>query len=223
MSLNIPKDFVLILTGVPCVGKTTTAYNLIRKYTEFKSVSEIDILRTMARCIIKDIETKTSVISASNLKTVYSSLFKSVTNGDFTDLKQQSEILLNPIREIVKRQQDRKIPTIIEGTSVIPSTFFKNGQPIEGFKKNIIFINLYLSDINEHIQHRKARCMEREYAKSESLTEKINIIRNNKNDILHKETLELGRTAQNVFSIDIAHMSQEEVVGKISKIITNYF
>lgn len=162
MKIEIPKDLILFLTGVPCVGKTTTAYNLLRKYPEFKSVTEVDIMRTMARSIIRDIGPIVNSEVKLNVENSYYYLFKSVTVSNFITMKKQSSILSKPICEIVKRQQDRKIPTIIEGTSIVPSTFFENNKPIDGFQKNIIFINLYLSDIQEHIQRRKNRCVERE-------------------------------------------------------------
>ena len=49
----IPKDTILMLSGVTCVGKTTTAYEIVKNYLEFRGVSECDLIRTIVRTIYK--------------------------------------------------------------------------------------------------------------------------------------------------------------------------
>ena len=220
--VGIPNDFILILSGVSCVGKTTTAYNLLQKYPKFKRVSETDILRTMLRAIVKDIETSANCTDKINLRQRYAPLFESLKYCDMTTLKKQSQILSTYVKEIVKRQQDRKIPTIIEGANIVPSTYFYNGKPIDGFEKNILFVNLFLSDEKEHLQRRLSRCKEREYANDFNLVQKQVVdIRKDKNNALHEETLKLGECVNNVFSIDISNMSEGMVVDQIISIITH--
>lgn len=220
--VGIPKDFILILSGVSCVGKTTTAYNLLKKYPDFKRVSETDILRTMLRAVVKDVEGSVSCTDKNNLRQRYAPLFESLKYGDMTTLKKQSKMLSAYVKEIVKRQQDRKIPTIIEGASIVPSTYFHNGKPIDGFEKNILFVNLFLSDEKEHLQRRLNRCKEREYVDTFDLIQKQVIgIRKDKNNLLHEETLKLSECVNNVFSIDISNMSEEMVVNQIIRIITH--
>lgn len=219
LQLNIPKDCILILSGVPCVGKTTTAYNILRSFPEFRRVSELDIIRTVVRSVINTLERKEQ-INKDILQKHYSALFKSLSEEDLSVAKQQSKLLIPYVREIVSRQQKRKIPTIIEGTSIVPSTYFCNGHPINGFENNVIFINLYLSDENEHIQRRISRCKEREYSASDFMSkEKIIKVRREKNHMLHYETMELSQKCNKVFSIDVAKMNQEAVVEEILRIV----
>ena len=54
--MQIPGNFILMLSGVPCVGKTTTAYNILKYQPEFRRVSELDIVRTIVRATIRNIE-----------------------------------------------------------------------------------------------------------------------------------------------------------------------
>lgn len=222
MIVPIPKDLILILSGVSCVGKTTTAYNLLKKYPEFKRVSETDILRTMLRTIIKDIESSVDYTDKEKIRQEYASIFDSLTYGDINTLKRQSTMLSKYVKEIVKRQQARKIPTIIEGISIVPSTYFHNNTPIDGFDTNVIFINLFVSDESEHIRRRLNRCIEREYDNTfDSIKDQVANIRRDKNDVLHEETLELSAKVHNVFSIDISNMDQEMVVDQIINIISH--
>ena len=221
--INLPKDFVLIISGVSCVGKTTAAYNLLKEYPEFKRVTELDIIRMILRSTIKDVVNNIFCSEQKELQKKYEHLFSSSTSEDFFMLKEQSKTLVKYIKEIVKRQQERKIPTIIEGVSIVPSVFFQDGKPLEGFERNVLFINFFLSDENEHFLRREKRCSEREYADSEvSIHRRVECIRNNKNDILHKDTVELSLLANNVVSIDISHFDENTIVCKVADIIQNY-
>lgn len=221
MSVIIPKDLILIISGVSCVGKTTTAYNLLKEYPEFKRVSETDILRTMLRTAIKDIGNGLTYTEKEKLHQDYAPIFDSLTHGDMDTLKRHSIVFSKYVKEIVKRQQARKIPTIIEGISIVPSTYFHNNKPIDGFENNVVFINLFVSDEIEHIQRRFNRCQERGYEDTiDSVKGQVSNIRKDKNDILHKETLDLSTKVNNVFSIDISDMDQQMVMNRIMSIIS---
>lgn len=222
MNIHIPSDCILMLSGVPCVGKTTTAYNILKSAPEFRRVSELDIIRMIIRSVFRSLEDG-EYLNKEVVQEHYAALFSSLSEKDLPEAKQQSKLLIPFIKEIVDRQQKRKIPTIIEGSSIVPSTFFHNNKPIEGFEHNVIFINLYLSDENEHIQRRIRRCIERENANGISLAqEKISKIRSSKNYLLHHETLELSKETNRVYSIDTADMSQDAVVDKIMQIIHSF-
>ena len=211
-----------MLSGVPCVGKTTTAYNILKSAPEFRRVSELDIIRTVIRSVFRTLEAGDH-LNKKVAQEYYTALFSSLSEKDLPEAKQQSKLLIPFIKEIVDRQQKRKIPTIIEGSSIIPSTFFDNNKPIEGFEHNVIFINLYLSDENEHIQRRIRRCIERKNTnKISSAQDKVSKIRNSKNYSLHHETLQLSRETNRVYSIDTADMSQDAVVNKIMQIIYSF-
>ena len=222
MNVHIPSDCILMLSGVPCVGKTTTAYNILKSAPEFRRVSELDIIRTVIRSVFRSLEDG-DYLNKEVVQEHYAALFSSLSEKDLPEAKQQSKLLIPFIKEIVDRQQKRKIPTIIEGSSIVPSTFFHNNKPIEGFEHNVIFINLYLPEENEHVQRRIRRCIERENANGiSSAQDKVSKIRNSKNYLLHHETLELSKETNRVYSIDTADMSQDAVVDKIMQIIHSF-
>lgn len=219
---SFPKDLILMLSGVPCVGKTTTAYQLLKNFPEFRRVSELDILRTMARAVADDAMDACDYTEEKNLKQYFSPLYYSVSSGDFAAMKQQSKFMVKYIREIVKRQQARKIPTIIEGSCIVPSTYFIQGIPIEGFEKNILFVNLYLSDEKEHLSRRLLRCQERDYPKNFHAEEKIKKLRD-ENIQLHLDTLYLQGIVNNVFSIDISGLDTYALIRTIFDLIDSHF
>lgn len=211
-----------MLSGVPCVGKTTTAYNILKYQPDFRRVSELDLIRTIIRAVIRNIE-NSKYVDKEMLQGQYEELFYSLSERDLSDCKKQSTLLIPYVREIVARQQRRNIPTIIEGLSIIPSTYFSNNQPIKGFEKNVFFINLFLSDEQEHIQRRYNRCKEREYQDTKSqVKEQVANIRNSKNLELHEETSELSKNVKNVASFDVSNMNQDSVTRKILGILDNY-
>lgn len=221
MAVHIPSDCILMLSGVPCVGKTTTAYNILKLAPEFRRVSELDIIRTVIRSVFRTLEDG-DYLNKEVVQEHYAALFNSLSEKDLPEAKQQSKLLIPFIKEIVDRQQKRKIPTIIEGSSIVPSTYFLNNKPIEGFEHNVIFINLYLSDENEHVQRRIHRCIERENTnRISSVQDKVSRIRKSKNYSLHHETLELSKGTNRVYSIDTADMNQDAVVDKILQIINS--
>ena len=167
-----PKDAILMLSGVSCVGKTTTAYEIVKNYPEFRRVSEYDLMRTVVRTAYEYLAEE-AYIDKNKLNSKYNELFKSITSNNFEISKLQSEQLLPYVKEIVLRQQRRQIPTIIEGTGIVPNTYFPNNQPLAWLTEHVIFINLYLSDEEEHISRRQSRSEERDYHESVNKTETI--------------------------------------------------
>lgn len=220
MSANIPDDFILFLSGTSCVGKTAVAQRIITLIPEFRNVTEMDILRTAARAIVED---SVDLFKLDKHNLVYQALFSSTKSGDFTTYKQQASFFVTSVRNIVKRQQTRKIPTIIEGINIVPSLYFFNYTPIEGFKNNILFVNLYLSDEFSHIERRTKRCHERGYVDTEEeILNTVKRIRKHKNDELHNECQDLSRHVNNVFSIDTAAKSIDDVTQAILELIYNF-
>lgn len=223
MDKSVPNNTILMLSGVSCVGKTTTAFNIIKKYSEFKVVTELDIIRTAIRDTIININDTFRYYDKNNILKEYSHLFDSLTDGTYDILLEQAKLLLPCIRKIVYRQQNKKIPTIIEGMSIVPELYFDNFVPIDGFKENVIFINLYISNKNEHIKRRMIRCEEREYnINSITINDKINKMQI-KNLHLHNSTLNISNKNNKVYSIDVSYLNENEVADEIMKIIYNLF
>lgn len=205
------------------MGKTTTAYEIVKNYSEFRRVSELDIIRTIVRTAVERFSTS-GYLNKEDMLAEYEVLFESLSNSNLEIAKKQSQQLIPYIKEIVLRQQRRKIPTILEGAGIIPSTYFPNDQPLDWLTSNVIFINLYLSDKNEHITRRTVRSSEREYMDSESEARKvISKIRDNKNEILHNEAIKLGQTHYNVLSIDTANKSPKCVAETIMNLVKAYY
>lgn len=220
MRIKIPDDLILFISGASCVGKTSVAHKIITLCPEFRNVTEMDILRTAARSIVED----TVDLFQVDVKNTaaYKALFLSTKEGNFTTYKEQASFFINSVRNIVKRQQTRKIPTIIEGINIVPSLYFSNYTPIEGFKKDIIFINLYLSDETIHIGRRQNRCKERGYLDTEEkIRNTVRLLRSKKNEELHNECRELSKHVNNVFSIDTATKDINDVAHTILNIIYN--
>ena len=47
--VRIPDGFVVFISGVPGVGKTTISYELLKKRAEFRIVQETDLIREVLR------------------------------------------------------------------------------------------------------------------------------------------------------------------------------
>ena len=223
MCKRIPKDTVLLISGVQCVGKTTTAYNIVKNFPDFRRVSELDIIRTIVRAVLTNLS-NAEHLDKQILMGEYSELFQSLSESDFKTAKKQSIQLVPYVKEIILRQQSRNIPTIIEGSSIIPSAFFSDSQTPDWLTDHVIFVNLFLSSEDEHIARRHKRCGEREYDYSAAqIMSQVQQIRDQKNDMIHNDTILLSKYHSNVFSIDVVGKSQNEVVNEIMKLIYKYY
>ncbi len=220
---KIADNTVLILSGVPCVGKTSVAYKIIQKYSIFRRVSEMDIVRAVIRTVFNDLINE-SLLSQDIVDKYYSELFTSLTVSDLNTTKLQSQKLIPYIKEIILRQQRRKIPTIIEGSGIIPSLFFPEEKPLEWLNSNIVFVNLYISDAKEQKRRRNNRYFERGYASDyNEIIEREDLVMSDKNQSLHTETLSLSNIFPNVFSIDTALLTTDQISMKIMDMVVSYF
>ena len=220
---KISDDTILILSGIPCVGKTSVAYKIIQQYPDFRRVSEMDMVRTIIRAVLNNL-INDSILAEDIIKQEYSDLFETLTVSDLNTTKLQAQKLMPYVKEIILRQQRRKIPSIIEGSGIIPSLFFPNGTPVEWLNSNIIFVNLYISDDNEQKKRRHTRYIERKYTSDYSEIEKREaVVMSEKNCELHTETVNLGKKFPNVFSIDTSYISLEEIAAEIIDIVKSCF
>ena len=90
--MYIPKDAILMLSGVSCVGKTTTVYKIVKNYPEFRRISEYDLIRTVVRTAYEQLAEEAYVYK-NKLKSKYNALFESITSNNFEITKLQSEQL----------------------------------------------------------------------------------------------------------------------------------
>lgn len=97
--MDIPKDTILMLSGVSCVGKTTTAYEIVKNYSEFRRVSEYDLIRTVVRTAYEHLADE-AYINKNELMDKYNALFESLTCNNFEITRLQSE---RPFQVLCKR------------------------------------------------------------------------------------------------------------------------
>jgi hypothetical protein len=127
--------------------------------------------------------------------------------------------MLEIIRAIAIRQKARKIPTIIEGSCIIPKIFFINDKPRTGFEENVYFINLYISNETIHFNNRLKRNVEREYEiNTNEISKEIEILRS-KNRYLNTTTKKLEKQHHNVKSIDVSYKSIDCIVNEIIEFV----
>ena len=65
----------------------------------------------------------------------------------FTEVSLQCTHMKKSIIKIIERQQRKGISTIINGVHIVPEILAELGE-----KKNIIFINLFISDENKFLR-----------------------------------------------------------------------
>ena len=220
---RIAENTILILSGVPCVGKTSAAHNITRICPDFQCVCELDIITAVIRTTLDNLANE-GLLPEDAINDGYSELYKSLTVSDLGTTKAHSKRLIPYIKEIIRHQQSRKIPTIIEGSGIIPDLFFPDGEPFEWLDSNIIFVNLYISDKHQQRVRRSNRYLEREYPEAYSeIIRREDLVINEKNVALHSEALSLSASHPNVFSIDTAYLTSCEVAEKIINIVFSYF
>lgn len=137
---KIPNGFIVFISGVPGVGKTTISYNLLKKYNEFRIIEETDLIREILRGYNEYL--------IENYKFAQN-LSSDITITDHKKLLTLNEAIVQcnhmkkSLEKIIERQQRKGISTIVNGVHIIPSVL--NGI---ANNKNVIFVNLYLE--NEH-------------------------------------------------------------------------
>ena len=107
MYLQVPKDTIVFISGVPGSGKTTVAYELFKNYCDFRIVEETDIIREILRGYRKHLALMG--ISIPDEITPHNVFL------DYATASRQCEVMMNSIIAIVHRQQRKEIPTIING------------------------------------------------------------------------------------------------------------
>ena len=137
-SLAIPDDFIVFISGVPGVGKTTVSYELFKKFNNFRIIEETDLIREVLRGYNDYLKIK--------FGDQVNFIFKKIQITDHTKLltyaeaKIQCKTMEKSFEKIVARQQRRRIPSIINGVHIIPELL--NGL---AENNNIIYINLYVT------------------------------------------------------------------------------
>ena len=202
----IPDGFIVFISGVPGVGKTTISYELLRRCDKFRIIEETDIIR--------------EVLLGYNdyLKNEFGDeidfLLKKINITDHTKLltlneaKEQCIYMKSSLEQIVARQQRKGIATIINGVHIIP-------EVLNGIADNIVYINLYVTSANQiynRISHRNP---------SSYILEHIPLIFQTNLD-LYVSTKKIALNTPYIFNINVTELTIEDTVKKIVNYITDF-
>lgn len=135
---KIPEGFIVFISGVPGVGKTTISYELLKRCNSFRIIEETDLIREVLRgynsFLGKRFPTQSSDILCQVRITDHIKLLS------LDEAKQQCELMRSSFENIAARQQRKGIPSIINGVHIVPETL--NGIVDN---HNVIFINQYIN------------------------------------------------------------------------------
>ncbi|MEY8335006.1 AAA family ATPase [Lachnospiraceae bacterium 47-T17] len=200
---ELPSDLVVLISGVPGVGKTTISYELLKKHNEFRLVEETDIIREVLRGY------------NDHLSSVYQTPIDGIYSHDiflsYAMAKQQCKIMKNSIINIVKRQQRKGIASIINGVHIIPEElYFDLSFP------NIIYINLYI-DSEASLWNRLKKRNPQKYT-----YDCIPYLYQTNKD-LNSSLLHLPKELCTIYSINVSALTPEETICIIDNIFCTQF
>ncbi len=195
---KLPQDLILLISGVPGVGKTTISNELLRTYKEFRLVEETDIIRE----ILRGYKNHLIEIGKESTDEIYA--HDVFLNYDMA--KQQCCIMKNSIINIIKRQQRKQIPSIINGVHIIPEELY-----LYTSFSNILYIILYVE--SEHVLWERLKSRNAQKYKPECVPYlfKTNVELQNS---IHK----IPKDSCMLYSINISRLSVEDTISKIDDI-----
>jgi 2-phosphoglycerate kinase len=206
LNVEIPECFIVFISGVPGVGKTTVSYELLRIFNKFRIIEETDLLREALRGYNEYIK------ATFNDKVDF--IFDKLEITDHTKLltideaKQQCEFMKKSFEHIVARQQRKGIPSIINGVHIVP-------EVLDGIVENhdIIYINLYINNEHEIYNRIVSRNPHSYMLNHIPLIYKTNVD-------LYLSTVKLSNKTKYVFNnIDVTDLSIMETLVEITNCI----
>ena len=235
MNVRLPNKFILFISGATGVGKSTVARRLIHKIPRFIVLEESDLIREGIRATLNEcIDRFTNYLNRKNVKggqkynrlEIEKLLDWQIVNSSSKDLnsrniKKQYQWLVPAMKQKCSRLNRLRVPTIIEGIGVSFEEMFNDDYfKSLGNSNNALFVNLVLSDMDEH----KRRLRERSEERGESET----FAGNKKYDpikvmgrTLRDQTELLSTRYNNVINIDASGSKDVTVHRIIEAIVTS--
>ena len=204
--LFVPDGFIVFISGVPGVGKTTIAYELLRRFDSFRIIEETDLIREVLRgynsFLAHEFPTQSQEILEKIKITDHNKLLS------FAEAVQQCEFMRSSFEYIVGRQKRKGIPSIINGVHIIPEVL--NGL---ADNHNVIYINLYT-----HSEQELYRRLVGRNPKSYMIDHVPFIFQTNID--LYTSTERLWKENPYIFNnIDITELNVDETLCRIMKLI----
>lgn len=231
LEIDIPRDFLMFISGATGVGKSTVARRLLMEIPQLVIIEEADLLREAVRSendrIVKQIVNHFAKIEGINKESLrellkYDILKTSTINLKYDDINEQCRLILEPLSGVCYRLMDKGMPAIIEGVNLSFAAMFEDDESLystflDDNKK--VFLNLYLSDKKEHKNRLKQRSDERkeDSRKRQTYIQKFENIRKT-NDQMRTEAQRYADKYSNVYNIDTTG-SIDEVVNKVLDIV----
>lgn len=102
------NSLILLISGTPGVGKTTLSYQLLKQFSYFRIVQETDLIREILRgyqTYVSKIDYRKSSKECESPE-IYIPSHEKIFN--YSELKQQCQIMKESIENVVLRQQRKK-------------------------------------------------------------------------------------------------------------------
>lgn len=208
LDFELPKGFIVFISGVPGVGKTTISYELLRIFDEFRIVEETDIIREVIRGYseyIKETFKDKDLLLFERIEIAHSAKILS-----YDEAKKQCEHMKKSFEKIIGRQKRKGIATIINGVHIVP-------EILDGLyeNNNMVYFNLFINNEYSLSDRWKERDLTKYNAKNLSIAFQTNVA-------LSRSTRVLSKKSGYIFNdIDITNLSVEQTKAEIINFLAN--
>jgi len=207
LGVEIPRGFIVIISGVPGVGKTTISYELLKRFDCFRIIEETDLIREILRGYNKYIEELFGEKARFVLDNI--EIYEHTKLLDFSEMVEQSKIMTPSIKHIIARQKRKGISSIINGVHIVPSLM----EELSDYS-NMVYVNLHVNS-EEAL---KNRILERD--PNSYMLDEIKF--------MYERNLELSNNVEKFIvsgsklhqNIDSTNLTIQEVIGLIMANIT---
>lgn len=207
-NFKLPKGYIIFISGVPGVGKSTISYELLKRYNEIRIVEETDILREVLRGyneFLRSLFSSKIDFLFEKINIVSHSIFLS-----YDEAIKQCTYIKHSLEKIIKRQKRKGITTVINGVHIVPEILSGLCNDV-----GIIYINLFIN--NERTLFK--RWDDRDKAKYTSSNLHIAF---QTNIALANSTLNMSQKKKFTFNnIDVSNINIEQTIGKIIECINH--